>query len=276
MLSGETASGAHPVEAVATMRRIVNRAEKELGIWGHAKKLNSVAVGVTDAVSDAAVLISKQVGASAIISLTKSGSTAKMVSKHRPTCPVLGVTSSRTTWRELALWWGIHPVRFHEFSDLNVAAREAINACVSGKHIQAGELVVITAGVPFGLAGTTNMVEVLTTGEILLSGSPLVRKIARGRVRVALDAKQAEKKVTEDCVLVVRHLGEEYKNALGKVKAVISESSLDVEGTMLALERDVPCVVGVSDAMSALTDDMEVTIDGMRGLIYRGRVDLVL
>ena len=104
MLSGETASGAYPVEAVATMRRIVDRAEEELGIWCLLCRERGSVVGVPDAVSDAAVLIAKQVEASAIISLTKSGSTARMISKHRPSCPILGVTPSQQTWRELTLW----------------------------------------------------------------------------------------------------------------------------------------------------------------------------
>ncbi|MDR2522958.1 MAG: pyruvate kinase [Synergistaceae bacterium] len=276
MLSGETASGSYPVQAVSTMRRIVDRAEKELGLWSLAGRIRPASVGVPDSVSDAAVLISKQVNAAAIISLTKSGSTAKMISKHRPECPVLGVTPSQTIWRELALWWGIHPVKSHELSDLNVAAKDAVNSCIAGKHIEEGQLVVITAGLPLGLVGTTNMVEVLTTGEILLAGIPMVRKIARGKVCVVFDAKHAEEKIVGNPILVVRHLGEEYRNVIGRISAVISESSLDLEGSMLVLEHDIPCVVGVSDAMSVLTDGMELTIDGMRGLIYRGRVELVI
>ena len=92
MLSGETASGSYPVQAVATMRHIVDRTERELGMWGVPFHDGASVMGVPDAVSDAAVLISKRVQASAILSLTKSGSTAKMISKHRPMCPILGLT----------------------------------------------------------------------------------------------------------------------------------------------------------------------------------------
>ena len=99
MLSGESASGAYPVQSVKTMRRIVDRAEKELSIWSHPLRKNLNLASVPDAVSDAAVLMSKQVGAEAIICLTKSGSTAKMIGKYRPTCPIFGVTPLRSTWR---------------------------------------------------------------------------------------------------------------------------------------------------------------------------------
>jgi pyruvate kinase len=277
MLSGETASGAYPVESVATMRRIVDRAEKELGIWRIPHGERSDLVGVPDAVSNAAVLIARQAGAAAIVSLTKSGMTAQMISKHRPTCPILGVTPSQSTWRELALWWGIHPVKLSELSNIGVAAREAISACIEGGYIREGELVVITAGIPLGLPGTTNMVEVLTTGRILLTGVPLVRKNATGRVRVVRDFRTAEEKVVDGCILVVRHLSSEYQSIVGRVAAIVSESdALSAEGNILALEHNVPCVIGAMDALSVLSDDMEITVDGMRGLIYQGQVALVI
>jgi len=178
MLSGESASGVYPVQSVTTMRRIVDRAEKELAIWSHPSRHRLNLASVPDAVSDAAVLISKQVGAAAILCLTKSGTTAKMIGKYRPTCPIFGVTPLRSTWRELALWWGVHPMMMHELSDLTVATKEAIDACVKGGRVKEGELVVITAGIPLSLSGTTNMVEVLTTGEIILVGVSLVKKNA--------------------------------------------------------------------------------------------------
>ena len=277
MLSGETASGAYPVEAVATMRRIVDRAEEELGIWRLPRSERGSVIGVPDAVSDAAVLISKQVEASAIISLTKSGSTARMISKHRPSCPILGVTPSQQTWRELSLWWGVQPVRLSELSDVNVAAREAINACVSGGCIQEGELVVITGGVPLGQPGSTNMVEVLTTGRILLSGTPLVRKNASGKVCLAHTPQAALEKATKGCILVVRQLEEAHRPIMDKVGAVLVEGgALIAEGNSLALDYNLPCVIGVLDLFATLSDDDVVTVDGMRGVVYGGNVKLVV
>jgi pyruvate kinase len=277
MLSGETASGAYPVESVATMRRVVDRAEKELETWGLHCRGRCAVAGVPDAVSDAAVLISREVGASAIISLTKSGSTARMISKHRPSCPILGITPSQTIWRELALWWGVNPVKLQELADMNVAAREAVSVCVRTGRLRRGELVVITAGVPVGLSGTTNMVEVLTTGEILLSGMSLLRKNAAGKVCVVRDLQKDEGKIADGCVLVVRGLTAEYRSVLGRVGAIVSESDISCsDGNILAMEYDIPCIVGASDALSTLADGMEVTVDGMRGLVYDGQVKLVI
>ena len=282
MLSGETASGNYPVQAVATMRRIVDRAERELGLWGNHKNteqnpLELEGIPVPDAVSGAAVLIAKQVKAPAIICLTRSGLTAKMISKHRPECPILGLTPSQQTWRELALWWGVTSVRLSEMSDINVAAREAVNICVREKLLPEGELVVITAGVPVGRPGSTNVVEVLTTGQILLSGTPLSHKNASGKVCIARTPQEAIDKVTPGCILVVRQLSEGYRPVLDKVGAVLFESGLLFsEGNALAMDYGLPCIVGVADAFSTLMDDDVVSIDGTRGLVYRGNVRLVV
>ena len=282
MLSGETASGNYPVQAVATMRKIVDRAEKELQIWGNHKNneqnpLELEGIPVPDAVSGAAVLIAKQIKAPAIISLSRSGLTAKMISKHRPECPILGLTPSQQTWRELALWWGVHPVRLSEMSDINVAAREAVTTCVREKLLPEGELVVITAGVPVGRPGSTNVVEVLTTGTILLSGTPLSQKNASGKVCIARTPQEAIDKATPGCILVVRQLSEEYRPVLPKVGAVLFESGLLFsEGNSLAMDYNLPCIVGVADAFSTLMDDDIVSIDGTRGLVYRGVVRLVV
>ena len=282
MLSGETASGNYPVQAVATMRRIVDRAEVELGLWGNHKNaeqnpLELEGIPVPDAVSGAAVLIARQIKAPAILCLSRSGLTAKMISKHRPECPILGLTPSQQTWRELALWWGVTPVRLSEMSDINVAAREAINTCVNMKLLKEGELVVITAGVPVGRPGSTNVVEVLTTGTILLSGTPLSHKNAVGKVCIARTPQEAAEKVTPGCILVVRQLNEEYRPVLDKVGAVLFESGLLFsEGNALAMDYGLPCIVGVADAFSTLMDDDVVSIDGTRGLVYRGAVRLVV
>ena len=200
-----------------------------------------------------------------------------MISKHRPECPILGVTPSQQTWRELALWWGVQPVRLSEMSDINVAAREAITTCVHQKLLPEGELVVITAGVPVGRPGSTNVVEVLTTGTILLSGTPLSTRNAVGKVCIARTPQEAIEKATPGCVLVVRQLNEDYKSVLDKVGAVLFESGLLFsEGGALAMDYNLPCIVGVADAFSTLMDDDTVSIDGTRGLVYRGVVRLVV
>lgn len=158
MLSGESASGLYPVQAVATMRRIADRAERELGRWGLPCRENMEIAGVPDAVSDAAVLISKEMGAAAIVSITQSGFTARMVSKHRPSCPILGVTSSERTWRDMAMLWGVTPV----MSDRSgLSPRDAVSICKAAGLLKDGDTAVVTAGFPVGTVGSTNTIEVV-------------------------------------------------------------------------------------------------------------------
>ena len=160
---------------------------------------------------------------------------------------------------------------------MNVAAREAINACVSGEYVPEGELVVITAGIPLGQPGSTNMVEVLTTGKILLSGTPLVRRNATGKVCLARTPQMALEKGHEGCILVVRQIEEAHRPVMEKAAAVLVESgALVAEGNAMALDYDLPCVIGVADLFSTLSEDDIVTVDGMRGLIYAGDVKLVV
>ncbi len=136
MLSGETAKGAYPLRSVETMKRIVARAESEIELWERPLHSASKTMGVPDAVSSASVLVARQMKAAAIISMTQSGSTAQMVSKHRPPCPILGATPSVRTWRELALYWGVIPLMKEEMTDQNTAVDSAIASCISAGLIR--------------------------------------------------------------------------------------------------------------------------------------------
>jgi len=277
MLSGETASGLYPVQAVHTMRNIVSKAENELSKWCIPLKLKQKIRGVPDAVSSASVLVANEVEASAIIPLTKSGISARMVSKHRPDCKILAATPSIKTWRELALWWGVLPFRISELTNQSIATEEAINASIEGGYLNEGELVVFTGGVPFGLPGTTNMLEVHTAAPVIASGFSLVRRSFSGKVFIAQSQDESIDEIDESCVLVVRNMNKDYLPLISRAGAVIAEnSSVSSIGALSAIEKSIPCIVGVLDAVNLLVNYREVTIDGLRGQIYRGQVRLIL
>ncbi|MCL1941137.1 MAG: pyruvate kinase, partial [Synergistaceae bacterium] len=225
MLSGETAGGLYPVQAVHTMRNIVSKAEQELSKWGIPLRMKQEIKGVPDAVSSASVLVAKEIEASAIISLTKSGVSARMVSKHRPDCKILAATPSIKTWRELTLWWGVLPFRISELTTQSIATEEAINASIENGYLKEGELAVLTGGVPFGLPGTTNMLEVHTAAPVIASGFPLVRRSFWGKIFVAHSHDESTDGVDENTVLVVRNLNKDYLPLIEKAGAVIAESS---------------------------------------------------
>jgi len=277
MLSGETAKGAYPLRSVETMKRIVSRAESEIELWERPLHSVSKTMGVPDAVSSASVLVARQMQAAAIISMTQSGSTAQMVSKHRPPCPILGATPSVRTWRELALYWGVIPLMKEEMTDQNTAVDSAIASCISAGFIREGELVVVTAGVPLGAAGTTNMLQVHIAGTILLKGLSLLKHEARGVVCKARSAAEANEKMTKGAVLVVGSTDREYVPAMKLASAIVAEEGgLTSHSAIVSLELGIPCVVNAEKALTLLSDGMIVTVDGYRGLIYHGRVKLTV
>ena len=275
MLSGETAKGRYPVRAVEMMTRIVMRAEEELRIWQRCGSRSFGAVTVPDAVSHAATSIAEDMKARVIISLTRSGSTARMVSKFRPSCPVIAATPSLGTWREMALVWGVYSILKEEASTAEEASQAALGSALDKGFVCEGDLVVITAGVPVGIPGTTNLVQVQTVGRILVKGLSLLKREASGHVCRALTAQEALEKVRPGDILVVPQTDRDFVPAMRKASAIIAEDGgLTSHAAIVALELAIPCVVGAENALATLQDGMLVTVDGTRGVVYQGKVKL--
>jgi pyruvate kinase len=275
MLSGETAKGTYPVQAVETMARIITRTEREIRVWQRPSSLPPVASQtVPDAVSHAAVTIAEQMQAKVILSLTQSGSTARMVSKYRPGCPIAGVTVEPGTWRELALVWGVVPLltgKKHE--DEQEMVESGLLATLAEGLAAEGDIVVVTSGIPTGIAGTTDMVKVHTVGRIVVKGISLVRKEAFGPVVKGVTAAEARGKMKPGAVLVARQTDRDFVDVIRQASAIIcEEGGLTSHAAILALEMGIPCVVSATDAMKMLDDGMMVTVDGSRGLVYQGKV----
>ena len=275
MLSGETAKGKYPVLAVETMGRIVTRVESERDRWQRGCTVPIAATTVPDAVSHAAVRIAEEMKARVIISLTESGSTASMVSKFRPVCPVLAGTPIKRTWRKLALVWGLYPILQDHAATAEEALEGALAASLERHLVSEGDLVVVTAGVPVGIPGTTNMVQVHTVGRILLKGLSLIRKEASGRVCRAATASEAREKMRPGDVLVAPQTDQSFLPAMQGASALVTEEGgLTSHAAIVALELGIPCVVSAEDALRVLEDGMLVTVDGIRGVVFSGKVRL--
>lgn len=160
MLSGESAVGAYPVEAVETMVRIALRAEADMDYIRRFSRDTSASTDVTNAISHATVTSAHDLNASAIITVTKSGSTARILSRYRPACVIVGCTTEKHVWRQLALSWGTVPLMIAEESNTDDLFEHAVDAAVQNGLVHDGELVVLTAGVPLGISGTTNLMKV--------------------------------------------------------------------------------------------------------------------
>ena len=163
MLSGETASGKYPVEAVRTMARIAQRTERDINYKRRffVDNISQDASSITDAVSHAACLIAYNLGADAIITVTKSGTTAYMISRFRPDIPIIACTPDATTWRQMSLSWGVTGVMVGEEKVMEVLFDQAINTARHAGLVKKGDMVVLTAGSPLSQVGRTNLIKVL-------------------------------------------------------------------------------------------------------------------
>lgn len=161
MLSGETAAGKHPVEAVSTMALIAETTEKDINYISRLSKRPLATVkNRTNAISHAAVTTAHDIGAKAVITVTKSGSTARNLSKFRPSCMIIGCTPSETVLRQMSMSWGVYPVFMDEKESTDELFASAVKAAETAGYISKGDVVVLTAGIPLGVAGTTNMLKV--------------------------------------------------------------------------------------------------------------------
>lgn len=273
MLSGETAIGKYPVEAVKTMARIAARAEAALNYDEILVKKREFfpAGSVTDAVSYATCATAHQLGAAAIITSTESGYTARMVAKYRPRSLVVAVTPHTAVLRQLALVWGVQPLLCGASSNTDEMLAAAVEVSLSAGVIKGGDLVVMTAGVPAGVRGTTNLMRVHTVGNIIARGTGIGQKAVTGTARVSRTAAEALGKVNPGDVLVVPATGREFIPVMEKAAAVVTEvGGLTSHAAIVCLQFGIPVVVGVEAATSIIPDGEVITVDGQRGLIYSG------
>jgi pyruvate kinase len=276
MLSGETAVGRFPLETVQTMARIAERAETALHYAQMLENFDPPAErSVTDAISYATCYAAQELGAKAIITATQSGFTAKAVSKYKPKARIIAVTPREPVARKLALTWGTFPVLCRPTNTTDEMFATAIEAALGSGYISNGDLVIITAGVPVGVSGTTNLLRVHTVGEIIMRGTGLGKKPGTGKVRIALNGEEAEK-LEEGEILVAPCTDSEYIPYLRRAAGlIVEEGGLTSHAAVVALHMGLPVIVGVEDAVANLTNGETVTLDTVRGLIYRGKATIL-
>ncbi|WP_251549545.1 pyruvate kinase [Neobacillus muris] len=277
MLSGETAAGLYPVEAVQTMHNIALRAEQALD---HKEILSNrsknIEHNLTDAVAQSVAHTALNLDVNAIITSTESGHTARMIAKYRPKTTIVAVTANEPVYRRLSLVWGVFPQlgRVATSTDemLDIAVEESLNSGIV-KH---GDLVVITGGVPVSETGTTNLMKIHVVGDIIAKAQGIGRKSGFGKVVIAHNASEAIEKVKPGSVLVTIGSDREMVPALEKCSALITEEGgLTSHAAVVGLNLGIPVIVGVQNALSLFRDGQEVTVDSTRGIIYNGHASVL-
>lgn len=273
MLSAETATGRYPVEAVRVMARIAERADRALAEGDNGLPVQgATAATVTDAISLASCNVARGLGAGAIVSATHSGHTARMVARHRPPMVVVAATPFQSVARRLSLVWGVTPVIVPETETSDRMMEESLDAAVRAGLVQAGALVVLTAGVPVGVAGTTNLVQVTTVASILAEGMGIGAGSRVGVARVAAGGVPPAGFEPGD-VLVAPAVGPQFMDLVALAGALVVETpGMTSDGAIAAIHHRIPAVVGVEDATQRIRDGELVTVDAGSGRVYRGRV----
>ncbi len=277
MLSGETAAGKYPVESVQTMSRIAESAESALHYREiFTKQANAQQTSVTEAISQAVANSALDLEAKAIVTSTESGYTARMVSKYKPKSPIIAVTPVEQVLRRLQLVWGVIPVKGVSASTTDEMFEIAVQGALESGIVRLGDTIVITAGVPVGRSGTTNLIKIHNVGELIAKGQGIGSQSTTGKIVIASSPEEAISKMTSGAILVAPSTDKEYMPAIQKAAAVITEcGGITCHAAVVGLNLGIPVIVGVDNARKLLEDDMEVTLYAEHGVIYSGQAKVM-
>ncbi|MCH4123297.1 MAG: pyruvate kinase [Levilactobacillus sp.] len=270
MLSGESANGEYPVQAVATMNRIDIKAENALKDFGR-DNLDFDNGDVTESIGASVARVANQLGVKTIVAATESGYTAKMISKYRPNADILAVTFDDRTRRGLMVNWGVYPIVTEKPSNTDEMFDLAAAKAVETGLAKEGDLILITAGVPVGERGTTNLMKIQLIGSKLVQGQGVGDDTVIGKAIIANTAAEANAKVVEGGILIAKNTDKDYLPAIEKSSAVIVENGgLTSHAAVVGISMGIPVIVGATGASDKISDGELITVDSRRGIVYHG------
>ena len=271
MLSGETAAGDYPVEAVRTMSNIAIRTEASL----HDQDAYSLKAydqeDTTEAIGQAVGHTAKNLKIQTIVAATDSGHTARMISKYRPKADIVAMTFSEETAQALTLKWGVVPIVSEKPETTDDMFNLAGTYVVDHGFASEGDLILITAGVPVGESGTTNLMKIQLIGSKLVQGQGVGSGTVVGRAVVADKASDAIDNMTDGSILVVKTTDKDYLPAIEKASAIVVEQGgLTSHAAVVGIAMGIPVVVAAESATSLINNGELITVDSRRGIVYRG------
>ncbi|MFV8272196.1 pyruvate kinase [Faecalibacterium prausnitzii] len=274
MLSGETAAGAYPVEALKTMSAIAERTEQEgFHLRGRTMDFNPGKISVSDATAHAACLTARDVNAAAIVTVSESGTTARLLSKYRPQQPIIACVMREQVQRQLSLSWGITPLMMSLAHSTDELIEMSTALAKENGYLHNGELAVVTAGVPVGVSGTTNMIKIHMVGNCLATGvgvGPENNDVASGKACVCRTMDEVRAKFKPGMVLVVPSTSNEMLSFVRDAAAlVVEEPGLNSHAAIAGKALLKPTVVGAAGATSHIRDGLMVAVDCAHGSVQR-------
>ena len=268
MLSGETAAGMYPIEAVKTMVRIATRTEKDINYLQRFRQRRTMCnPDVTSAISHATCTMAGDLSAAAIVTVTKSGRTAKMISKYRPNCTIVGECLTEKVCRQLNLEWGVEPVLIAEEKNADLLFEKAVDVAEATGFVSKGDIVVLTGGVPLGVSGTTNLIKVQVAGHILLNGKGANGKKISGNLCVCHEAGDIESFKDGD-IIVAADTTNEMMGQMRRASGLIVENEdANSHAVIAGLSLDIPVLIAAKDAVQVLKSGAYVELDCENGIV---------
>ncbi len=273
MLSGETAKGAYPVESVKMMATIAETTEKSIDYIEEMNRNHAtLRRDMTNAISYAACATANDLKAACIITVTKAGYTSRMVSMFRPLSPILACSVDKYVWRQLNLVWGCIPTLFSTtYNNTDDVFNDAIQKSIDLGLTKNGDSVVITAGVPVGVAGTTNTLKVHIVGDVMVKGTGLGNKVVSGKGIIIKVVEEAEKFFQKGDILITSETNNDFLPYLKKASAIIVEAGGDNNhAEIVGKVLDIPVIISAKGATNLIRNGTLITVDSKKGFVYNG------
>ncbi len=277
MLSGETAAGSYPVEAVRMMDNIARTTENAVDYRAVvATRRREQHGNMTESIGQAASYAALNLNVSAVLAPTESGQTARMIAKYRPGCPVIAVTANESVTTKLTLAWGVYPIMGKKAMSIDGILQEAVDLSLEHEYVSRGDVVIITAGVPVGQAGTTNLMKIHVIGDLIARGKGIGKASVYGRAIVANKAEDLQGVNLDGAIIVTNNTDKEMMPALERCAGLImEEGGLTSHGAIVGLSLGIPVIIGVPKATDVITDDTPITMHAESGCIYSGHAKVL-
>ena len=270
MLSGETAAGAYPIESIKTMVRIAERTESEIDYIRQLENWEGETTkDVTSAISHATCTTAHDLGAVAIMTVSKTGLTARSISKFRPACPIISGTTDKKVLHQMGLSWGVVPIMLEEKTSTDDLFEHVVDVAEKRGLVKSGDIAVITAGIPLGISGTTNMLKVHLVGDVLVSGTVVTEESVTGRLCVCKTEEEALQEFKRGDILVIPKTSNPLMPIIRQASGLVTE--IDGENShaaIAAMALGIPAIVGAAHATDLLKSGITVKLDGVRGTIF--------
>lgn len=227
---------------------------------------------VTEAVSHACVAMAEELKASAIITATHMGSTARQISRYRPPCQIVATTDQPHTYYRMSLVWGVRSLMAPSTGNTDEMINTSVGLVERAGFLKSGDVALITAGVPVGTSGTTNLIKVHVAGDVLIRAKGVGSGSAYGKVCVVRQLSDAQEKFEEGDVLVAKQTDNSLMPFIRKASAIITENGDSLShAAVVGLALDIPVILSAKNACSMLRDGLYVTVHPGSGFVYNGK-----